>query len=518
MATQKKPAKKSTKKKPAKKAKPVGVDELHARTLGAIAAQPEASWRNANGRQRAEELVPVVEHCLAAGRADLAEAIAKALPLQRGKIALRLQAQLGVDAVVDAALADVRDSDIGVAACHAAAFAIELSHTLEAQTPRTKELDEAARASIDRHVEQSYTYDLGLPLAAYVARGDHASADAMLERALADDNLEDSMAFALWRLGPARVIEHTGRGRADKVLKSEIANLEGWSYDQVVELADQAMGTWARPALGRMLVADGRIDEAKKLVLDDPAWDQLYPAWQAERLELVGDTKKAEAVRKAAPVPVDDFFEWAQRERHAGRRTFAELWALAAKRESDKSVMAPIQMVCFLVNAALDDGLPLTEVQPAVDAVEALFALSFRTPYDRGVEGSRINQFRMVQARCAMAAGDLAGAQATVEADFKNIKELLAYGKDAYAKSNLLVAFAARAVAVHRPDLAVKIAMKISKANRPKHAARVAAGFLPDVGGALAAVDKLAKPEEEKILMSGGLLGDMWAVVLAAPT
>ncbi len=58
--------------------------------------------------------------------------------------------------------------------------------------------------------------------------------------------------------------------------------------------------------------------------------------------------------------------------------------------------------------------------------------------------------------------GRLAVAQTQIEADVAGMASLLAFVKDTYSRAMLMKELAARAAIVERPDLALKVAKKIS--------------------------------------------------------
>jgi len=304
---------------------------------------------------------------------------------------------------------------------------------------------------------------------------------------------------------------------AHAILNAPWVDLTGWSIGQVSQLADIATGTWARPRLAEVLMALGRVDEARTLVIDDPAWDRLHLTWRVKRYSLVGDAAAAERLLREAAPPVDEFLVGAKMQVEYGLRDFDALWPLAAKRDPKRSVMSAIQSLTLLIDGELDAGAARARVEPALAAIDALFADPFRTQYDRGVEGSRRNEVAMLRARLDLASGHQARAQAQVEADLKGVSTLLDFAKDAYGRAALLRGLLGRAAMVGRPDIALKTAKLIPLSYRSESAAPVARAFLPGApGDALKALDQVASDPAKRLLDGRGLLAELWSAVLPA--
>ena len=456
--------------------------------------------------------------CVEAGRAELACQLAEAVPTpQRGRaqVSLALAGHLDPEIAVDALQVGLSQLD-GGAACAAAAFALRAARQLERLegVKRAGELITASDAAVDASFEEVHDSSLDEVMRAYLDLGEVERVKSMLTKV--EGELPRSLAAGLWVLrSPEAIAERITRSNAHEAFASPALDLEGWSVEQIAEVADVAMGSWARPHFGEALVASGRLEDARTLVQGDPQWESLMPTWQVQRYLLLGDREAARTILEG-PVPTNEFDTWAEMQRDFGIRGFAELWPLAAKRQPEASVMATIGRIIPQIEAELDAGAPTTEVADAFAVVESLLAGRFRTNYDRGVEGSTRIKVASLRARIQIAHGDQALAEAELEADWKGIASLLAYAKDAYARTLLLQGFAGRAAKIGRPDIGLKAGKKIPKSRRSEHAASIARSFLPGAPGqALAALDALAKDDAAKRLLDGrGLLAELWSAVL----
>lgn len=521
-ATKKTASKTSATKKSAAvkahKAAPLALGDLLARTLSAIDTVPPTTWIRGEAARVTDEIIAAIDLCLAAGRVDLARTIAERIPTpQRGRalVGLALAGHVDAEAAVDALLAGLPLVEPGPGSAELAAFALRAVQRLPAGL-RAAEVDAAVDSVVDAIFASGWTRDLGLVVDAFMERGDRAAVVAMIERAGAE--VPEGLAGGVWALeAPAKILPLVDRSNADGALSARWIDARAWSLDQLCALASVARGTWARKPLGAALIACGREADARALLIDDPEWDTFYLSWKLDRYLILGDRAAARALLEASPPPTEEFLLWSRLQVEFGLRDFDALWPIGGAWTKGASVMHPIQQISRLIVDALDRGADPTGFGPALAAIDALFANPARTPYDRGVEGSRRNEVAMVRARLAIASGNLAGAQAQIDADFAAIAGLLAHGKDAYARAELLREFIARAIVVQRPDVALKAAKKIPPSYRSSHAAAVARGFLPaGPGDAVKALDQLASDPARRLLDGHGLLAALWSAVLPA--
>ncbi|MEZ4448433.1 MAG: hypothetical protein R3B09_03060 [Nannocystaceae bacterium] len=504
----------------ARKPAPLVPNDLLSRTLSAIESVPASTWTSGEAAAITDEILAALDVCLAAGRLDLATTIAGRIPaVQRGRVLAHLAfaGHADPEAALEALVLGLPLADRGAGSAELAAFALAAVTKLPA-SPRAAEVDAAVAAVVDACFEAEWTHDLGPVVDAYMERGDRAAVAAMIERA--GEELSEALARGVWALeDPAKIRPLVDRSNADGALQSRWIDVRAWSLDDLRALASVARGTWAPKPLGTALMACGRVADARALLLDDPEWDTFYLSWKIERYLLAGDEAAAKAALEGSPPPTEEFLLWARMQVEYGLRDFHALWPIGGKWEKGRSVMHSIQTITLLIVDALARGDDPSGFGPALAAIDALFANPTRSQYDRGVEGSRRNEVAMIRARLAIANGNLAAAQAQIDADLAAIAGLLAHAKDAYGRAELLREFAARAIVVDRPDVALKAAKKIPPSYRSAHAATIARGFLPSgPGDAIKALDQLATDPAKRLLHGRGLLAALWSAVLPPAT
>ena len=508
--TAKKPAPAKAPKAP--KITPLDVEGLMERTLAVIAGV--RGWTGLED----DEVVAAMDVCRAAGRADLAKTLADSIPAAprgRALVNMALAGEVTPEQAVEAVLGGLS----GVVRCHgacpAAGFALHAAHLLPHASGR-EALMEAAGELVDRCFAADLLDGFEPVVRAYFELGEHARVVAMIERVGA--KLPDSLARGLWALGsPAKILPRVDKSNVLAVVNSAYIDLTRWSLSEMSELVALTSGTWARLQLAKVLVASGRVDEARTLVIDDPEWSGLGLIWQVERYSLVGDAAAAKDLLRGSAPPADQFMVWARMQREHGLLDFDALCVLAAKRGPKDSMMSAIEMLTLLIEGEVDAGATQARVEPALATIDALFADPFRTQYDQGVEGTRRNDVALLRARLDLASGQRARAQAQVEADFAEVSMLLSFAKDSYSKAALLTGFLHRAALVGRPEIALKAAKLIPKMDRPRSATAAARAFLPGApGDALKALDKLAPDPLQRLLGDPGLLAALWSAVLSA--
>lgn len=496
--------------------------QVFERTVSALEALEWSRQPVSNQRKVADQVIEVANVCREAGHEDLANSLVEAIPVQRGYMLLKT-GHHDTDAVVDALLEEYEAEN------DKAAFLLAASAELRDRTDRAKELDAAVAELVDEKLEKEFQRgSLSGILAAYVARGDHAPALRILE-AQDSRSLPMDMDFAVWLLkDPEKILEIDCYWY--KALSSDLVDLEGWSLEQLAQLAEKP--TRPRPYhVAEILVKAGRSEDAKELVFGPvygPKWTFSHTK-MAKLHELFGDADAASKVWEEVDVkiPSDNLGDWVTRELERGT-SFDEVVQSVASRKPDQSTMGSIRLVISAAETMLSLD-PKADVSSAIETVEALFAEPFRNQYDLGIEGDTLNRFNRLKAQVLLANGQKDQAEAEVVDALADIKTLLEFAKSgirakdrsaqAFSKAKLAFGLADRAILVGRPDLAVKAASKAPKSARADHAVEVARAFLPNVGDALDVLDKLAKPKHNETLLgvqwNKNFLVEVWNAALS---
>jgi hypothetical protein len=546
------PAATAATKAPAKAAKkPVDAsltpEALLARTIDAFTA---SGWyargkisSSALHREVAAAVEGVAAMCVDAGRGDLAKTLIHALAPEMGAYRVRL-AQAGLedlDGAIDATLEGLRLAHRGNGdhTVHgwAAARAYALS-TSRPASPRAHELEADAWAVVDGYFAgERRVDDLCYVLDALADAGKTWEARRILTRCRrhAPERFADVLRWhpnllllntdnVAWTLALVESVSISERYQVVTPALLARCVAEGWSVDALDVLMN--MVAHQRWALYEALSAAGRIDDARRILRAGLAACSSID--RAQWALAIGDEAEAQAALAEESTHLETTLARVER----GLEDYEKAWRRLSKRAPDTSVMASVHTLMRFVRFALDHGYARDRYAPLVDEITALFAGDFRTQYDRGVELSHRIEWARVQASVRAAEG-VAGAQlAGAEALLASFKELSVYGKDAYARNELPQAVAEWAIREGAPELALKAAMKITKAYQPSHATRVAKAFLPaQPAKALAVFERLADDAASQFLLQEshaslsmrvdgaartGFLASLWAAVLAA--
>ncbi|WP_434419477.1 hypothetical protein [Nannocystis pusilla] len=529
-------ARTSAAKKPAA-AKPVPaltIDELLTRSrsiASEIATLHQAAAFEAAARR-----------CVAAGRPDLAAALAEAVPEALRGPALTIAAAGGagsVDAAINVFKANMAGDDR--ARPQWAARAFTAARDLAGVTPRAAELAQLARAVLDEAVAGVPTWgedgrfrELVPLLTAQLAAGDATSVRRILEIWQRED--PDSLAEILQYTSPLlwiapddpkttlTLLEAMEPFQREYPLDSgdRVRALAGWPAEQLHAFV--GLAPRLRPDVARHLVAAGREADARNVLfaaIDDDEGDDTL----AEYRLIVGDTEIAKELVVSG--------EWSDDLARTRLKIELGVESIADARErlrkidprTGGSVMSPVHLLCLLGDFAFARG-EHDELPPILKAIDALLASPKRTQYDQGVEGDRRSYVADLRARIVANAGNASATRAALEADLAALPTLQRFGRDTYGRNQITASLMRRAIRHGQPDLALKIAKKITPAERSGSARQVAAAFLPaDPAGALAALDALAADRADAQLLAHApgetdpgtrLLPRLWDAVLAA--
>ena len=474
--------------------------------------------------------------CVAAGRADLAAALADGLPARIQGPALLIAAAAGAGSV-DAALEAFERGSAVYPEERAlwAAHAVEVVRPLAATSARAAELARLAEAVLGEASlstppwgkERRFLGLIPLLRALYVT-GDTKPVRRLIE--LWSKEQPETIGEAVRDIRPL-----VGRGAEDPETALALIEAIGdhsrflslqhgedlracvnWPQAALVRLL--ALVPDMREQLARLLLAAKRDADARQLL--QPT-DEKHPpgiATLAERHQLLGDpaTVKQLLLREG----------WDDERLVTRMQVEVGVESIAEARERLKqpraatggSVMSQVRMLVFLAELARERR-EHAEQGPILAEVDGLLASSQRTQYDRGVEGTHRNLRNDLRARIAADAGAPAVLAALTD-DLAGLPALKPYGGDSHGKACIVTGFMQRAVRHGQPDLAMKAISQIPPAHRPVVAGETTRSFLPAYPAhALAALDLLVGPYADGMLLAhgrDGMLPQLWTGVLAA--
>jgi len=482
-------------------------------------------------------------HCVAAGRPDLAAALAEALPADlRGPASIIAAAGGGgsLDAAIDAFEQGMAGDSHGRPQWAVRAFVA--ARDLAGTSPRATQLAQLADAVLDEAVadvpawgEHPRFRALVPLLNARLEAGDRAAVRRFLESWQREDpdSLADVLRFTspllwlapddpettLWLLNAMEPF-HREYPLDDE---DRVRGCAGWPRERLDEFV--ALAPRLRPVLAKQLLAAQREADARHVLFatldeDDEDADTL-----AEYHLVLGDTEAAKKLLASGEWS-DDLLQ-TRLQIELGVESIAEARERLRKIDprTGGSVMSAVQKLFLLGDFVLGRG-EHGELGPILEAIDRLLASSQRTQYDRGIEGDHRSAVADLRARVVANSGNPGAALAALQADLAGLPRLQGFGKDTYGKNRITASLMRRALRHGYPDLALQVGKKITPAERPGFARELAAAFLPaDPAGALAALDALAGDKADAHLLAHALgetdagarlLPRLWAAVLAS--
>ncbi len=441
------------------------------------------------GWDTAEPIEAAARRCVELGRADIAATLANALREDLRAPALLEAARGGegsLDEAIDALLEACTDATKRDAM---AAKALRASDALKGITPRTAELAAVA----DAVVEEAFAKD---PAVAPIRFGHFVSIlDAHLDagrddvvirvvrrwleadpRSLGEVLVSWNIFWLVpndpkWTVALANALPDNSRSLFPRSVEADprLASCAGWPLADLETLL--ALVPWLGPPLGKLLVANGRTADAKKLLFPEgapgPAFHEVVDL--AERHLVFGDKEGAKKVLLAHPTNRAVILAEELR-LDLGIETLAEAMDRAWKDHDRVRILARLAKLAFARGAK-------EEIAKAVAMIDK--ALKAKPDEYGEAEAEDLRAF------LAEAEGP-AAVRALLEVHV--VKRFLA-GKEA-------TALAYRAIRYGAPEVALKAARLQRAPDKRENANDVAEAFLPtDPASALAALQALGGKE-----------------------
>lgn len=468
------------------------LETLLARTLSAMKENPRSTGPH-SARDSVDEAVAV---CISAGKMEEARALARALPSQlRGTSELAIALAVGSDpGPAVTLLCEAIRSEADPGDCE---DVYEAVYALDA----AKQVPAALALKIRTHVD-AWADAVGEPrdeeiqphVSALLRRSDNASIRELLShwrRGTAIPFGGRGEEWLWWADAPEGVLQAIAALDEDRrggLLGSEHAQVcARWSLADLEKLVTLLGGAPTRVGyIAQFLVTQGRASEARLLLDRAPGED---PVTRAEQLLLVGARDEAIAVLSKAPASTH--------QSAAQLRVTLGLddWSVLAQRDpaTGSSVMAAVDALIRCGDVFIEKH-EFATVVAVLAAIDELLALSFRTQYDRGIEVDTRSRVLDLRAALLQARGDEPGLTAALEQDLATLPELAKLASNEQ-RAQVTKRLVMRAVAAHRPEMALKAAKKVAASARPQVASMVARAFLPNATAALAALETLAGDE-----------------------
>lgn len=461
-----------------------------------------------------------IKVCLASGQVELAQALCSSLPEVFQGHALLVLAEAGhfdKDAAIDAIVVGVQEGfDSGrESAPFAVARALQVVARLGTESSRIAELEAFIDPVVDSMfvepvMQGSGTYGgkrsleiFGPFLQAMMDCGKTKDVQRIQKKLLQTNAKQLGSALQAWAppfpwavpdKTPATAMRmmQTCDDPRSLLSKEVLVKFAQWSLVDLEKLAGVSpfcVEGFTRTALYPLLHAAGRPDDAETLLLAD-----------IESLSVQGQQRRKELL--AEPVEVDVAAEFAQ-------------WPALCQRGPKDSVMSVVDRLLGAGSVALDGDVDPEKVEQLWPAIDELLQDEFRSSYDQGVEQRVRDDFKQLKLDTTIKRDGMAssGVRKLVEDDLKTFKADVGFARDTYQKNNSAKSLVARAILIGASDLALKAAKKVTKAERPSVALKVAQSALPaNPGVALATVDALSDAPH---FVVSQLLAQLWEAVLA---